>query len=93
MIVGELNEDVQADKKDRKYQYKINAALSYGLLKNKVISIFYNQKDSEQLIDELKKVFKKHLIPIRPNRKEPRNNNKYKRRIKPKVPKNQRDTF
>lgn len=93
LIVGELNEDVQADKKDRKYQYKINAALSYGLLKNKVISIFYNQKDSEQLIDELKKVFKKHLIPIRPNRKEPRNTDKYRRRVKPKVPKNQRDAF
>jgi len=93
LIVGELNDEIQLDKKDRKYQYKINTALSYGLLKNNVISIFCNQKESEKLVDELKKVFKKYLIPIRPNRQESRNIGKYRRRVKPKVPKNQRDAF
>lgn len=93
LIVGELNDEVQVDKKKRKYQYKINTALSYGLLKNKIISIFFNQKEQDKLVDDLKIIFKKYLIPIRPNRKEPRNTGKYRRRTKPKVFKNQKDTF
>jgi hypothetical protein len=95
LIVGELNNELEEkpNKKIKKYEYKINTAVSYGLLRNRIISLFLNPKESENVVDELKKIFKKHLIPIRPNRKLERNTEKYRREPKPKVTKNQRDTF
>jgi len=63
------------------------------LLRNRIISLFLNPKESENVVDELKKMFKKYLIPIRPNRKLERNTEKYRRGPKPKVTKNQRDKF
>jgi hypothetical protein len=89
LIVTELNEELEHKKK---YRYKVNNAISYGLLKNKVVSIFFNS-DPENLIEDLKATFKKHLVPIRPNRSLPRKTMKFKRRRKPIVPKNQKDTF
>lgn len=95
LIVGELNDEIKAQNINKKtqYDYKINTALSYGILKNKIISIFLDSKESESMVDELKLVFKKYLVPIRPDRKFERNPEKYKRRVKPKIPKNQKDTF
>lgn len=95
LIVGELNEEINSTPNNTKtqYQYKVNTAISYGILKNKIISIFLDPTKSETIVDELKKVFKNHLIPIRPNRQVERNTEKYRRNIKPKTPKNQRDTF
>jgi signal recognition particle GTPase len=46
LIVKELNEELEH--KNRKYRYKVNNAISYGLLKNKVVSIFFNS-DPENL--------------------------------------------
>lgn len=95
LIVVELNNEIKTHKasKNTKYEYKINTALSYGILKNKVISIFLNPQESENTLKELKGIFKKYLVPIRPDRKYERNTDKYKRRVKPKIPKNQKDTF
>ena len=68
--------------------------MSYGLLKNRVISLFINETTSNKpVVDELKYLFKSHLIPIRPKRHNERNSGKYRTRIKPKVTKNQKDTL
>lgn len=95
LIVGELNDEIktQSAKKNKKYEYKINTALSYGILRNNIISIFLDPKESENMVDELKKIFKKYLIPVRPHRKFERNTEKYKRALKPKITKNQKDAF
>ncbi len=95
LIVGELNEELKStpNNTEKQYQYKVNTAISYGILKNKIISIFLNPTKSETIVDDLKNAFKNHLIPIRPNRQVERNTEKYRRNIKPKTPKNQRDTF
>ena len=96
LIVQELNDEINSQsvkRKKQKYDYKINTALSYGILKNKIISLFLNPKESENMVDELKSIFKKYLIPIRPGRKFERNTDKYRRRVKPKTTKNQKDTF
>lgn len=47
----------------------------------------------EIIVSELKDLFKKHTIPIRPNRKFERNIDKYKLRERPKVLKNNKDAF
>ena len=46
-----------------------------------------------EIIEELKLLFKEHLVPIRPNRNNKRNIGKYRSRIKPIVTKNQKDSL
>jgi len=82
LIVSELEEDLTQQNKDRKYDYKINTNLSYGILKNRVLDIFFNQEISiEHAIENIKKLLLKHQVPIRPNRTFERNSGKYSKRI------------
>ena len=46
----------------------------------------------EDIVNQLKILFKQELVPIRPNRSNKRSVGKYRRREKPKVTKNQKDT-
>jgi hypothetical protein len=93
LIVSELADEVIERTQNRKYKYKVNKNLSYGFLKNRIIELFLDGGSTQAAVSELKELFKKHLVPIRPNRSYKRNMGKYRRRIKPKVTKNQRDTF
>lgn len=94
IIVNELEEEMQQKSSATKYGYKVNNSLSYGFLKNRIISLFFfEEKRSEEVILELKDLFKKHLIPIRPNRSNKRNMFRYKKRVRPKVAKNQKDAI
>ena len=90
LIVNDIEEEIQEKTKDRKLSYKVNSNLSYGFLKDRIITLLQGDEDME---DELKKLFKAHLIPIRPNRSNTRNTEKFRRRKKPKVTKNQKDTL
>lgn len=90
LIVNELEEEIQEKTKNRKLRYKVNTNLSYGFLKDRVISLLTNDGDMEE---ELKDLFRKHLIPIRPDRNFERTKEKFRRRAKPKVTKNQKDTI
>jgi len=93
LIVAELEEEITEETKKRKYKYKVNNNLSYGFLKNRILELFLTEESIEVVVSKLKELFKKHLVPIRPNRTYKREMGKYRRRIKPKVTKNQRDTF
>jgi len=93
LIVNDIEEELQQENKNTKFQYKINTNVSYGLLKNRIISLFFSDKDMETIMDELRYLFKRHLVPIRPDRSFQRNANKYRNRIRPKVTKNQKDAI
>lgn len=93
LIVSELEDELNEKNKEKKYKYKVNNNLSYGFLKNRIISLFFNNQNMEEVINELKKLFKENLIPIRPERSYHRPYGKYRCRIKPKVTKNQKDTI
>ena len=93
LIVSDLEDEITALTKNRKRTYKINTNLSYGFLKNKIITLFFSNKDMEDIVAQLKILFKSELVPIRPNRSNQRNTRKYVRREKPKVTKNQRDAI
>lgn len=58
--------------KDTRHDYKINKNIAIGLMKNRVIELLINDKP-ETTLKLLEHLFLKHLIPIRPNRKYPRN--------------------
>ncbi len=92
LIVDELNEELQ-DKNRNKYQYKVNTSLSYGFMKNRALALFLTGNDMQNGIDQLKELFRKHLIPIRPNRSNKRYIGKYRNRTLPKVAKNQKDSL
>lgn len=93
LIVGEINEEIATKAGETKYQYKVNNNLSYGFLKDRIITLFFSETALDKIILELKDLFRKHLIPIRPNRKFNRNTAKYRKRHKPKVLKNMKDAF
>lgn len=92
LTVGEINEELQVNTKT-KYVYKVNNNLSYGLLKDRIVTLFYSDTKTEVIFSELKELFSKHLIPIRADRKFERHKDKYRNRQKPKVPKNMKDTL
>jgi len=91
LIVGEINEELK-EKTSTKYEYKVNTNLSYGFLKDRIINLFFSETNTETVMSELIELLKKHLVPIRPNRKFVRSKDKYRNRQKPKVPKNMKDT-
>lgn len=91
LIVGDINDELESESKNYKYQYKVNTNLSYGFLKNRIIELFFSDKEMSIIITELRTLFKKHTIPIRPNRRYERDVNKYRKRTKPKVLKNNKD--
>jgi len=92
LIVGEINEELQLNKKT-KYVYKVNNNLSYGLLKDRIVTLFYSKTQTDVIHAELKDLLKKHLIPIRPDRKFERHKDKYRNRQRPKVTKNMKDSI
>ena len=93
LIVAELAEELAQDTGDSKYSYKVNTALSYGFMKDRILTVFFKKGDMNTIITELKDLFRGNLVPIRPERSNPRNVWKYKVRMKPKVTKNQKSTF
>ena len=95
LIENEINEEVEneIETKSVKYQYKINTTLSYGFMKNRILELFFTKNDITEIINELKELFKNHLIPIRPNTNFERKIGKYRIRIKPIVTKNQKYTL
>ena len=93
LIVTELAEELAQDTRNSKYSYKVNTALSYGFMKDRILTVFFKKGDMNTIITELKDLFRGNLVPIRPERSNPRNVWKYKVRMKPKVTKNQKSTL
>lgn len=93
LLVSEIIDEINQETKGAQYEYKVNTNLSYGFLKNRIIHLFFLGNDLDDKINELKFLFKKHLVPIRPNRKNTRDVGKYRKRLKPKVTKNQKDAI
>lgn len=93
LIVEEINDELALESGRTKYQYKVNCNLSYGFMKDRIITLFFSDKPMGLILSELKDLFKKHTIPIRPNRKFKRDTNKYRKRERPKVLKNRKDAL
>ena len=93
LIVGEINDELADAPTATQYQYKVNSSLSYGFLKDRIITLFFSDKEMGIIVSELKELFKKHTVPIRPNRKYARDIDKYRKRGRPKLLKNNKDAF
>lgn len=92
IIVRDVKEEIEQANLTKKWDYKVNTNLSYGFLKNEIVSLFFSKSDIDDIVEELKTLYKNNLVPIRPNRFNQRN--KLRRTIKKlQVAKNQRDAI
>lgn len=64
--------------------------MSYGIIKNRIIELFFIDLEITKTISEIKELLKKHIIPIRPNRKDKCESRKYDQRKHPRIFVNQR---
>ena len=76
IIARDAQKELTDKKIDNKYEYKINRNLSLGFMKDKIIEILMSNKS--EYMEELKQLFKIEPIPIRKNRKNPREFHKLK---------------
>lgn len=72
LIILDANDELKKKKTNNKYKYKINRRISLGLMKDRVIQMIC--QDGKEGYEELKKLFKLELVPIRLNRKNKRPN-------------------
>lgn len=86
----DANKEVKECYKSRKYEYKVNSTLSLAFIRERLIKIFYQKKESECLLKELKELFVQNVIPIRNGRNNKRIIDKYRQRTKPKQFNNKR---
>jgi hypothetical protein len=93
IIVGGLKDELDTINANRMYEYKVNNNISYGLLKNRVMELLYQKAPLDKVYKELEDLFLKHTVPIRNNRKNPRDTQKYRYKDKPIVTKNQKDSL
>lgn len=93
VMVNDMQDELAEQNSEKKYSYKVNTNLSYGFLKNRVLDLLGQRKPLENIFMELRELFLKNTVPIRNNRTNPRNKDKFRAREKPKVTKNQKDSI
>lgn len=93
VIINDIEEELIEQNKGRKYEYKINTNLSYGLMKNRILELLYSKTSTQDILNELEEILLKNIVPIRPNRSNPREMEKFKNRTKPKCLKNHKDAI
>lgn len=85
IIVNDLQEEMNIKNHNTKLNYKINNNLSSGFLKNRILELLTKEASLEDIFKELQNLFIQNTIPIRPNRNNKRNVDRYRTRIKPLV--------
>ena len=93
VIVNDSQEELAIKNQSTKLDYKINANLSYGHLKDTVLELLGNRAPIDKIFQELQALFLEYPVPIRPNRTNLRKSGMYRSKTKPKVTKNQRDAI
>lgn len=74
VFISDVEEELNEEKKDAKYEYKVNRNLSLGFMKDRIIDIIFTKNDNEQKkkIKDLENLFKLNPVPIRKGRRFPR---------------------
>ena len=84
ILSHEAQEEVDTKHEARKYEYKINSSLSLSFIRSRLLELFKGKAEGTAAMNELKQLFTRNLIPIRPHRTFDRNPDKYRARSKPK---------
>lgn len=89
LIISDCEPELKKGDKNRKYEHKINRNVTLGFMKNRLIELFLS-KDPSEILRQLKTKFLKNIVPIIPDRNEPRNKRKVKQKGKHKTVANYR---
>lgn len=92
LLSDELEVELKERYGHRKFEYKINLATAIGHLKKNVVDLFTSNQP-KQILEQLKESFLQNVEPIRPNRKFPRQKDKYRHRKTPIMLKNRRNVL
>lgn len=90
ILTDDAQQEITEKYEGRKYEYKVNSTLSLGFIRERLIKIYSQKKDAKKLLNELKELFVKNVVPIRNDRKNKRDVDKYRNRAKPKQFKNRK---
>lgn len=90
ILTEEAQQEATEKYKDRQYEYKINQSISLGFIRDRLLQLYSNKNETDEILAELKQLFTLHVIPIRPGRKNIRNPDKFRQRTKPMQFKNRR---
>lgn len=93
IMVNDMQDELAEQDDEKMYSYKVNTNLSYGFLKNRILDLLGQKQPLENVFLELQQLFLKHTVPIRNNRKNTRNKDKFRARVKPNITKNQKDSI
>jgi hypothetical protein len=93
VIVNGLDDEIEMINQSRQYDYKVNTNVSYGFLKNRVLELLYQKAPLDKVFKELEELFLRHTVPIRLNRNNQRDTQKYRYKDKPFVTKNHKDSL
>lgn len=80
MLINEVQQELNEQKKQTKYTYQINRKTATGILRNEVIKTLFIGSDIPTKLEQLKRQIKTSTTAIRPNRKFPKNKLKRSRR-------------
>lgn len=78
LIIRDAQLELNSKTKHRQYEYKINRNLSLGYMKDRVVGLLTS--NNPHYYDELVKLFQIEPVPIRKNRKNPRETPRWKRK-------------
>ena len=73
IISKQCEPNIKRQTEHRKHQYKVNRNVAIGTMKHRIVKLFF-ELTPRSMLEELEKIFLKHLEPIRPNRKYNRTN-------------------
>jgi len=90
ILTKDAQQEANQKYKHRKYQYKINSSLSLCFIREKILNLFTSDAEDEQIMQELKTLFVRNVVPVRPDRSFERNPDKYRNRTRPKQFNNRR---
>ena len=68
LINKQCEDYLQKTNLNRKYRHKINRNISWGILKNNIVKLFFRNEPIDILL-KLQHIFERHTEPIRPDRK------------------------
>jgi hypothetical protein len=71
IISKPVDYELSISKNKKKYQYKVNRNIAFGIMKNRIIDLFMAHAP-DQTLTLLQQLFSRYLEPIRPNRNYPR---------------------
>jgi len=78
LIIRDAQLELNSKTKHREHEYKINRNLSLGYMKDRVVGLLTS--NNPRYYDELLKLFQIEPVPIRKNRKYPREKHKQQRK-------------